>query len=169
MNPNTAFPTPLPWYREPWPWILMSGPAIVVVAGFVTLYIAITRADPLVVDNYYKEGLGINRTLDRDRAARERGYRAVVAVNPERKALRIQMTGTGLPPILQLRLIHPTLAGRDQSLVAVRVEAGVYRVDAQLPPAQRWDVELDDAQRQWRLNGSWRMGDDTFVLEPRRG
>ena len=23
-----------PWYREPWPWILMAGPAIVVVAIF---------------------------------------------------------------------------------------------------------------------------------------
>ena len=25
-----------PWYREPWPWILISGPAIVVVAGMAT-------------------------------------------------------------------------------------------------------------------------------------
>ena len=22
-----------PWYKEPWPWILMAGPGIVVVAG----------------------------------------------------------------------------------------------------------------------------------------
>ena len=26
--------TPKPWYKEPWPWLLMSGPAIVVVAAF---------------------------------------------------------------------------------------------------------------------------------------
>ena len=26
-----------PWYREPWPWLLMLGPAVVVVAGFITL------------------------------------------------------------------------------------------------------------------------------------
>ena len=40
-----------PWYREPWPWILMSGPAIVVVAGTATAIIAIRTADP-VVANY---------------------------------------------------------------------------------------------------------------------
>ena len=43
-----------PWYREPWPWILMAGPATVVVAGIVTAWIAVANQDPLVVDNYYK-------------------------------------------------------------------------------------------------------------------
>jgi len=27
-----------PWYREPWPWILMSGPAAVLVAGAATIW-----------------------------------------------------------------------------------------------------------------------------------
>jgi len=26
-----------PWYRERWPWILMSGPAAVLVAGSATI------------------------------------------------------------------------------------------------------------------------------------
>ena len=39
-----------PWYREPWPWILMAGPAIVVVAGIATAVIAIRTSDPLVAD-----------------------------------------------------------------------------------------------------------------------
>ena len=40
-----------PWYREPWPWILMAGPAIVVVASFITLWLAVTGADPVIADN----------------------------------------------------------------------------------------------------------------------
>lgn len=40
----------MPWYREPWPWILMSGPAVVVVAGCVTAVIAIRTADPMVAN-----------------------------------------------------------------------------------------------------------------------
>ena len=28
------------WYKEPWPWLLMSGPLIVVVAAFATLWLA---------------------------------------------------------------------------------------------------------------------------------
>jgi hypothetical protein len=39
-----------PWYHEPWPWILMSGPAIVVVAGIATAVIAVRTADPIVAD-----------------------------------------------------------------------------------------------------------------------
>jgi hypothetical protein len=166
MNPNVSAP-PLAWYREPWPWILMAGPAIVVVAGFITLYIAITLADPLVVDNYYKEGLAINRTLDRDHVASQRGYRAVVTANADRTVLRIQTTGAGLPPVLRVRLIHPTKSGFDRSLVATQVAAGVYQADLRLTPALRWDVEMDDAQQHWRLTGSWYVSDDTFALEPR--
>ena len=55
-----------PWYREPWPWILMTGPAIVVVAGFTTAFLAVKSNDGLVEDDYYKQGLEINQTLDRD-------------------------------------------------------------------------------------------------------
>ena len=29
-----------PWYRQPWPWILMAGPAAVLVAGAITTWIA---------------------------------------------------------------------------------------------------------------------------------
>ncbi|HLR82939.1 MAG TPA: CcoH-like protein [Paenalcaligenes sp.] len=37
---------PNPWYKEPWPWILMSGPAIVAVACIITIYLAFsTGAD----------------------------------------------------------------------------------------------------------------------------
>ena len=39
-----------PWYRQFWPWFLISLPASVVVAGLSTLYIANRHADDLVVD-----------------------------------------------------------------------------------------------------------------------
>jgi hypothetical protein len=78
MSKPTQVYAAQPWYREPWPWILMTGPAAVVVAGFVTAYLAVTHNDALVVDNYYKEGLAINRVLERDEAAQKAGYRAQV-------------------------------------------------------------------------------------------
>jgi len=52
-----------PWYRERWPWILMSCPAIVVVAGLGTAAIAVATADPLVTEDYYRKGLAINREI----------------------------------------------------------------------------------------------------------
>jgi hypothetical protein len=45
-----------PWYRYPWPWVAIAIPAIAVVGGFFTLYLAITNPDPLIVDEQqYRE------------------------------------------------------------------------------------------------------------------
>ena len=62
---NTApSPSPaLPWWRYAHVWLIISGPAIVVVAGFVTLWLAIRTPDPVVEEDYYQRGLKINETL----------------------------------------------------------------------------------------------------------
>ena len=52
-----------PWWHFGHVWLVLSGPAIVVVAGFITLYLAMSGADPVVDENYYQKGIEINRTL----------------------------------------------------------------------------------------------------------
>lgn len=37
-----------PWWRFGHVWLVLAGPAVVVVAGFVTLYLAIRTPDPVV-------------------------------------------------------------------------------------------------------------------------
>jgi hypothetical protein len=44
-------------------WMVVGGPAIVVVASFITLYLAITRPDPVMDQNYYQKGLELNKTM----------------------------------------------------------------------------------------------------------
>ena len=46
-----------PWYRQLWPWLLISGPAAVLIAGAVTTWIAFASADGLVAEDYYKQGM----------------------------------------------------------------------------------------------------------------
>lgn len=41
---------PRPWWRFGYVWLVLSGPAVVVVAGFITLWIALSHVDPLVHD-----------------------------------------------------------------------------------------------------------------------
>jgi len=57
-----------PWYRHGMVWLIISGPAVVVVAGFVTLYIAVKTPDPVISNDYYRQGSEINKTLAKDRA-----------------------------------------------------------------------------------------------------
>jgi len=156
-----------PWYREPWPWIVMAGPAAVVVAGLVTAWIAVAYNDPLVVDNYYKEGLAINRALARDEAAARAGCRAQLLFAEDGSRVRVYLTGDA-PARLRLALIHPTRAGLDSTVELLPMQAGWYEGALNLAPAARWRVQLEDSQRTWRLSGEWRPEQGgALSLEPR--
>ena len=155
---------PIPWYREPWPWLLMAGPAIVVVAGFVTLALAIQSSDGLVADDYYKQGKAINMTLTRDAQARALGYRAQLNLNANGQvALRFD---DALPAAsaLKLTLHHPTRAGFDREILLRRVADNSYT--AAMPPidASRWSMTLEDEARTWRLTGDWNAGEKSVQL-----
>lgn len=47
--PNNDPAPPLAWWRVPMVWLVISGPAVVVVAGFATLALAIVYPDPVLV------------------------------------------------------------------------------------------------------------------------
>lgn len=53
-----------PWWKFGHVWLVIAGPAVVVVAGFVTLFIALSWPDPVVADDYYRQGIEINKTLE---------------------------------------------------------------------------------------------------------
>ena len=56
-------PATPPWWRFGMVWMVIAGPAVVVVAGLVTAWIAIDGADTLVSTDYYRRGVEINKTL----------------------------------------------------------------------------------------------------------
>jgi len=41
----------LPWWREPMVWLVIGGPAVVVVAGIVTAVIAVRGADVVITSS----------------------------------------------------------------------------------------------------------------------
>ncbi|HCY15132.1 MAG: nitrogen fixation protein FixH [Curvibacter sp. GWA2_64_110] len=53
-----------PWWKFVHVWMVLAGPAVVVVAGFVTLYLAVHTPDPVVSEDYYRQGIEINKTLE---------------------------------------------------------------------------------------------------------
>ena len=137
-----------PWYRERWPWILMSGPATVIVAGLATAWIAYATSDGLVAEDYYKRGLAVNAVLGREQAA----VRLGVAAQFERSGGRIRVRLTGAAPdALFLQFAHATRAGHDLRLQLAPAGAGLY--EAALPPLApgRWRLILEDPRGEWRI------------------
>ena len=145
-----------PWYKEPWPWILMAGPAIVIVAGFVTAWLAIVSNDGLVVDDYYKQGLALNQRLQRDHYARDLGLRAdfMRSGRQVRLMLAAERDAT-LPEVLTLKLSHPTRAGQDQMVRMVSEGQGFYDGKLSADVSGRWYVSIEDPAGKWRLQGEW--------------
>jgi uncharacterized protein len=56
-------PVSQPWWKFGHVWLVIAGPVVVVVASFITLYLAVTRPDP-VIDDYYRKGVEVNKALD---------------------------------------------------------------------------------------------------------
>lgn len=146
------------WYREPWPWILMAGPATVVVAGVFTAYLAVVSNDGLVEDDYYKQGLAVNQSMARDQRAEALGMQAEVVRGGDGMLLRVFLRGKEdipLPESLSLKITHPTRSGIDQRLALRPDGAGFYAGRLDAPLSGRWHVALEDGKHEWRLVGDW--------------
>jgi hypothetical protein len=142
----------------------MAGPAAAVVAGMVTAWIAVTHQDGLVADDYYKRGLAINRTLERERAAATLGVKASAAFSPGGDAVRVYVDN--LPAqaaALTLKLAHATVAGRDRTVTLERVEGGWFEGRFEPVEAGKWKVLLEDAAGRWRVTGLWLPAADGTV------
>lgn len=149
-----------PWYRQPWPWLLMIPPVTAVIVGMVLLRAATMEPDGLVVADYYREGRAINEVLERERFAAELGLSGMVTRDGTDFVLH--MEGTALPhaPLI-LRLLHPTRANKDAELRLVHDEArGRWQGRHDVLPDARWHVHLEPEDRSWRLRGRMEPGAD---------
>lgn len=173
-----------PWYLEPWPWLLMLGPVIVMIAGFHTAWIAFSQQDALVVDDYYKQGKAINRDLRRDSAASRLGMAAALRYDANAGTLSGRVTGTqpvqpaagpaaaagsgpvaaSAPTPLVLRLIHSTLPARDRTYRVTPDAAGHFAVSVPLLEISHWQVMLESEDGVWRLNGPWQWPQQKSIV-----
>lgn len=137
-----------PWYRQLWPWLLISGPAAVIVAGAATIWIAFASADGLVAEDYYRQGLAINSRVAREEAARRLGISAEVTVTADRVRVRLQGQQ---PEVLFVHLAHATRAGHDVRIRLTSSAGGIYEGEVGPLPRGRWRVVIEDARSTWRL------------------
>jgi uncharacterized protein len=136
----------------------MAGPAVVIVAGFITAWLAIVSNDGLVDDNYYKVGLSVNQELKQRQLAAELNINAQLSLGADMRSVDLVLNGLpkeALPDTLQLRLVHPTRKGEDQRINLVR-SGNVYRGEiSQSLGTGRWHVVIEDPLAGWRMDGNW--------------
>lgn len=154
-----------PWYRHPYLWLAMLLPASAVVAGLVTLYIAIVNADSPVVDEWYKEGRGINRSMEQEQLAARLGIGLELSqVGAGIQARLLSRTAIPLPETITVTLRHPTLAERDVTIELFQLDSHHYRADGTLPVDGRRKVTVTAAGGHWRLYQTVMTGDGDLQL-----
>ena len=157
MASHTPETPPRPARREPLVWLVVGIPALTVIAGFVTWWIAAQRADSDVADDHYKRGLAINRTLEREQAAQRAGLGARVEVSEDMSiAVRLKASaGTSLPEAVQLVLTHPVQAAQDRRVLLLPGADGLYRSATAVQTQGfegHWGLALEGPG--WRLSGA---------------
>ena len=62
--------SPKPWWKFGFVWMVFAGPAIVVIASFITFYLAVTSPNELVTEDNFRQGIDMNSSAsDAEKAA----------------------------------------------------------------------------------------------------
>jgi hypothetical protein len=146
-----------PWYAHIWPWLLMLGPVLVIIAGGVTCWLAFSRQDAMVVDDYYKQGKAINQDLRRDRVATSLGLSLQARYDPVNGTLkgRLQSFGAPVAGNVSLYLAHSTQPEKDIRREVQLDQSGGFSVALPMLDRARWQLTVEGARRDWRLLGVW--------------
>ena len=173
------------WYKEPWPWFIISILLITFVWGFFQLSVAINKGDSVVKDNYYKAGRAINADLARDKNAATMNINANIRMDQLTGEVHIQLQGdyTEQPEKLLLRIMSPTVASDDEEITLLRTATGNYAGQLEKSHSNRRYVQLETLEgaevlaheqslNGWRLDQEVRLENDpagsihAFTLKP---
>jgi hypothetical protein len=149
------------WYREPWLLLVIGGPAAVVCASLYTGFLAYHSSDRVVAEDYYRQGLMVNKDIERDAKARERNMAAVIKFNGEH--LEMQLTGQGaFPDTVQISVAVADDTSVNEiirRLPMQQTQNGTYVSATSLPQsangkrARLMHVKVETTD--WRLTGDW--------------
>jgi hypothetical protein len=140
-----------PWYKQGWPWLLISLPASAVVGGIITLFLAVNSPNALVVDDYYKEGLAINQQKQRQANAARIGLHGLLRHNGSLLTLSLSSATPLTEKTLSLQIVHSTRPELDRQLTLQRVGEGRYAGETAWLSPGTWYLRLEPADKAWEL------------------
>lgn len=156
-----------PWYKQFWPWFLIAIPMSSVIMGITMITLAMDGKDSLVREDWYKDGIAINKRLDKQNRAQSLGIKAFISVDESKNALHIAMVNLDLQREreLTLHLIHPTLKNLDRTLKLVLTPQDTFY--ARLPelPSGRYYVQLTTPAQVWEIDSSLNFSNHINKLE----
>jgi uncharacterized protein len=151
------------WYKEPWMLVVIGGPLFVVLASLFTAFLAYQGADKVVAQDYYKQGLMINKDIQRDATARQYNMNAEVALDAATGKITLHLEGSQLPSAVYFSIagaVGTTTNELVRKIILSQVRPGWYEGNLKRNGVTEsvyrplWHVKIETTE--WRLTADWR-------------
>lgn len=153
MNNDSDSNAQPPWYRQVWPWMLIAIPFSSVLGGILMIYLATSNPDHLVKDSYYKDGMAINRQMDRDQRAAELNLEAKISFRASKGEIQVSLQGSP-ESALVVELMHPVNSDLDLKTTLYKDSLPEnFRGSFATTLNGRWYIEVRDPENEWRMRG----------------
>lgn len=151
------------WYKEPWMFLVLGGPLVVVIAAIFTFYLAWHDSDNVLTKDYYRQGLNIDKDIQRDARASQYKLDANVKIAADAGRVLLQLKGeTSLPVSIQLSISSSSRGSEYEYLQKItlsQISPGNYEGTIKIPSTsdsinlKLWHVKIEGAD--WRLTSDW--------------
>jgi len=153
---DTNTPSGGPWYKQPWLWFVLSVPIASVILSSIMVTVAVVGKDSLVSDNYYKDGMGINQTIEQDRLAVQLNIVPMITIQDKTVIVTIHSEKMPTQAFLTLKLLHPTASEKDLTIRLLPTESGFI---GDLPSTVEGRRYLD----LYSFDNSWRIREEVYL------
>ncbi|MER2493034.1 FixH family protein [Catenovulum sediminis] len=141
-----------PWYKEPWPWVLIAIIVLPMLVAAVRMSIYSEYQVEMVVDDYYKKGKAINQEFDRETLARDYGIAIFAEVSDQQILLDVNRNQKA-PQIASLivSFYHSTQSHKDQQVMATARADGIFSADLLKATEGKWQLTIEPHDKSWKV------------------
>lgn len=143
--------TPKIWYKQFWPWFLITLPLTSMVLSLTMLNLAFTGEDSMVIDDYYKEGRAINLKIQKLDQAKILNISTKTQVFTDYVEVIFISGEPENGEALTLDFFHSTQKFKDFSVILLRDANGVYRAPLTGDVLGKWQLSLHPFNEFWKI------------------
>jgi len=155
------------WYKQFWPWFLITIPFISMILGGMIIYLAVTTENSMVSDDYYKEGKAINQSLKKSNMARQLNLVAGLSIDGDTVRVIFKQA---LPPdsaAIKLDFFHATLEEKDFFVMLTQNAEGGFSGVLPGEVDGKWRLTLTPFDESWKIRRDVTFPNSSeIILEP---
>lgn len=156
-----------PWYKQFWPWFIISVPLSAIVACITMLVYMSDKGPSMVVDDYYKKGKSINLELSKFDRAKALFLHADLTINDGVVKVFFTKGDVQNAPALKVSFYHKTLKEYDLNMVLTPNAAGAYSGVTEALKDDRYTVFIEPMDGSWKLKENIQLPyNDIFKIKP---